>query len=426
METLAIFGGKPVLADPLPITNTIGAAEKRACRRVLDSGVLSDFVGRAGTKFLGGAEVLALEKAFCTKFNVQNAVSFTSATTALDAAVASLGIGPGDEVIVSPYTMHASATAILMNNAIPVFADVERDTFCLDPASVRKCVTPRTKAIMVVNFFGGAARLDELKAIAVEHHLAIIEDNAQSPGGMYHGKPLGTIGDVGVFSLNFHKNIHCGEGGVLVTNNQHIAYRAQLKRNHGEAVLDDLNNTTEHIMGSNYRMSELHAAIATEQLKKLDMVNTKRIALADYLSKRLRQFDFLRPVFVLPNTKHVYYVYPILFDEVSAGISRKQFALAMDKEGFSLNQGVVKPLYLIPLFQNRKIFPRASCPFDCKYYSGAVDYRKGICPTTEALYENELLLTSICRHPLTKKHIDLFITAIAKIAAQRTTLLGFT
>ncbi len=424
MEKLALLGGKPILENPLPISNTIGIEEKKAVEAVLDSGILSDFVGVAGEKFLGGKEVRALEAEMCAKFKVKHAVSFNSATTALEAAVTALGIGPGDEVIVSPYTMSASALAILMNMAVPIFADIEEDTFCLSPASIKARITPRTKAIMVTNLFGGAARYDEILKIAREHNLKIIEDNAQAPSGTYNHQFLGTISDIGIFSFNFHKVIHCGEGGVLVTNNDKYAFRAQLKRNHGEVALDNLNNLEEFIFGSNYRLSEVHAAIAREQLKKLDFLVEKRIELANYLTEKLRKFPGIVPASVLPESKHAYYVYPFRFIAKEAGISRDVFALALEKEGLSVGKGYVKPLYLINLFQERKIFPRSHFPFDANPDTWEVTYPLGLCPVTERLWKEELLMTTICRYPLTKEHIDLFVAAIEKVYANKEELLN--
>jgi len=419
MEKLAILGGKPVLNKPLPKTNNIDDKEKNAVMEVLDSGQLSDFLGRAGNKFLGGKYVLELEKSMCEKFKVEYSVAFNSATTALEAAVCALGIGPGDEVIVSPYTMAASATAVLMNMAIPIFADIDSSNYCLSSDSVKKKITPNTKALMVTNLFGGSADYRELLKIAKKHNLKIIEDNAQAAGGFYHGKSLGTLADIGIFSFNIHKTMQAGEGGVLVTNDKNYAFRAQLRRNHGESVLDDLQRYDIDILGTNSRMTEVHAAIATEQLKKLDFLNEKRIQLADYLTEKLEKIKGISPVNIIPDTKHVYYLYPMKFSKEKFGISRDLFVKALSKEGFELNQGYVKPLYLIPLFQNKKIFPNSKCPYDYNHYDLIPDYSEGSCPTVEKLWKSELLLTSICRYPITKKHIDMFIFAIEKIYAQR-------
>lgn len=416
MEKLAILGGTPVFKEVLPMTNNIGIEEKNEVLKVLDSGMLSDFLAKSGDHFLGGKEVLEFEDDFKKKFGVKYAVSFNSATTALDATVCCLDLNPGEEVIVSPYTMSASATAVLMNNAIPVFADIEEDTFCLDVNSIKERITNKTRAIIVTNLFGGSARYDEILEIAKKFNLKIIEDNAQAFGGVYNNRYLGTIGDVGVFSFNRHKIIQCGEGGILITNNEKYAFKASLKRNHGEVILDDLNIEDDFVLGSNYRLTEVNAAISKVQLRKLDFLNEKRISLANYLSEKLKEFEGLTPAYVLENSKHVYYLYPIKFNENKIGISRELFAKAMEKEGFKLNQGYLKPLYLIPLFQKKQTYKNSGYPFTL---NNNQNYSKGICPVAEKFYEKELLLTDICRYPLERKHIDLFVEAIKKIFSNR-------
>ena len=179
MEKLALFGGDPVLKEVLPRSNNISKEEKQAVMRVLESGILSDYVGRAGEFFLGGKEVKNFEKMMCEAFNISQAVSFNSATTALESAVAALCLEPGSEVIVPPYTMSASVTSIIVNNLAPVFADIDEKSFCLDVKSVEKNITNKTKAIMVVNLFGGCPDYDGLLALAKKYDLKIIEDNAQ-------------------------------------------------------------------------------------------------------------------------------------------------------------------------------------------------------------------------------------------------------
>lgn len=412
-EKLAIFGGNPVLKKPFPPQNSIGREETRAALAVMKKRVLSDFLGQAGDKFLGGKYVKKFESKIGRYFKVKHAVSFNSATTALQAAVAALGIGPGDEVITSPFTMSATVTSILFNGALPVFADIDPDSFCLDSSSVKKMISPRTKAILVVNLFGGSADYKKILQIAKENDLKIIEDNAQSIGAKYGEKYLGTIGNIGVFSFNVHKTLQCGEGGVLVTNDEKLVFRAQLVRNHGEAAMEGLvkQGIYEPIIGSNYRLTELHAAVASEQLKKLNLLNQSRIELADYLTVCLKKFSWLEAVRVAPGTTHVYYVYPFKFIGEKIAISREIFAYAMKAEGFPLGVGYVRPLYLLPVFQKREMFPNSSFPFE----NSSVSYKKGICPVAERLYEKELLLTGICYWPRTRKDIDLFILAIKKI-----------
>lgn len=415
---LAIFRGKPVLAKPFPSYNSLGKEEKGAVIKVMDKKIISDFIGRAGDKFLGGEYVQKFEKEICEKFKVKYAVSFNSATTALQATVASLGIGPGDEVITSPFTMSATASAILLNNAIPVFADIDYDNYCLDAESVEKNISERTKAILTVNIFGGSSDFDKILKIAKKHKLKVIEDNAQAMGAKYKDKFLGTIGNIGVFSFNVHKHLQCGEGGVLLTNNKKLAFRAQLVRNHGEVVIDDLHgseNFYEPIIGSNYRLSELHAVVAIEQLKKINKLNNPRIELANYLTKKLEKFNWLEGAKILKDTTHAFYVYPIKFKEELIKIKRETFIDAMKEEGFILGAGYIKPLYLMPLYQKKEIYPNSKFPFISKDYKSEVNYKKGICPVAERFYNKELLISSICNSQRTKKDIDLFIKAIEKI-----------
>ncbi len=212
-----------------------------------------------------------------------------------------------------------------------------------------------------------------------------------------------------------------------MTNNKKIAWRAQLVRNHGEVIMDDLKEqgVYEPIVGSNYRLNELLAAVAVEQLKKIEKLNKPRLALANYLSLRLKKFGWLAPVKVLKNSTHVYYVYPFKFFAQRAGFSRAVFAAAMAAEGFPLNEGYVKPLYLMPLYQKKEVYSRSRFPFVSREYSLAINYRRGICPVAERLYEKELLLTTICRPPLTKKEMDLFIGAIEKIFTNREELINY-
>lgn len=417
MEKLAILGGKPVLNRKIAIYNSLGKEEEKAVLKVIKGRILSDFLGRAGKYFLGGRYVKELEKRFCDYFGIKYAVSFNSASTALQAAVGALGIGPGDQVITSPFTMSATASAILFNNALPVFCDINENDFCIDADKIEKLINKNTKAILVVNLFGGTADYDKILKISKKYNLKIIEDNAQSAGATYGGKFAGAIGDIGIFSFNVHKVIQSGEGGMLVANNKKYAFRAQLIRNHGEAVLNDLKtkNIYEPMLGNNFRMTELQAAIAIEQLKKLKKLNKQRIILAQYLASKLRKFPWLACPQTDKKNIHIYYTFPIRFLSEKAGIKRKTFALAMESEGFTLGQGYQEPIYLFPAYQKKEIYPNSKFPFISKEYPQELNYSKGICPVTELMYEKELLCTNICQSPQNKKDMDLFVKAVEKI-----------
>jgi dTDP-4-amino-4,6-dideoxygalactose transaminase len=407
VSDLAIHGGTPVRTAPFPERNVIGEEEKRAVMEVLESGNLSQFLGEWHEDFMGGPRVRAAEAAFAERLGVRHAISVNSATTGLEVALAAAGVEPGDEVIVSPYTMSASAATILMRNAIPVFADVEDVTFGLDPEAVEAAVTPRTKAIMVVHIFGHPARMDGLRAVADRYGLAIVEDAAQSIGATWRGRNTGTLGTAGVLSLNYHKIIHSGEGGFVLTDDDDVALIAQLSRNHGEVVAEaagaaDLPN----VLGSNYRMPEMEAAIAFEQLRKLDGLLEQRRAHAARLTERLRGLPGLIAPTIDERATHSWYVYPVRLDVAALGVPRAAVARALAAEGVPAGEGYVRPLYLQSTYQRRRAHGTRGCPWTCGHWTGEVSYDAGICPVTERLHFEELLLLDVTRDPLTERDID--------------------
>lgn len=428
MKKLALLGGKPLFKKKLPAYQAIGSEEKKAIAALMEEKILSGYVGRWGEKFFGGKYVKKLENDFSRYFKVKHAIAFNSATTALQAAVAALGIGPGDEVITTPYTMSATASAILFNNALPVFADIDENTFCIDPKSIEKKITKRTKAIMAVNLFGRAADYKAILKVARTHKLYLIEDNAQAAGATLGKKFTGSVGDIGVFSLNSNKVIHSGEGGVLVTDNEQYALRSRLMMNHGEAVVNDLYKQKRQfypILGNNYRMTELQAVVAIEQLKKLKMLNQQRIVLANYLTKSIKRFNWLLPPVLEKNNRHVYFTYPMRFSPERIGIKRSTFVNAMRKEGFPLVEGYQEPIYLFPIYQKKQIYQNSRFPFFSKEFKSKVNYQKGICPVAERMYEEELLLTNMCMRPQTKRVIDLFVAALTKIEQNKEALKNY-
>lgn len=415
---LAINGGTPVRTTPFPRYNTIGEEEKRAVMEVLDTGVLSGFLGTWSSAFYGGTRVQQLERDWEKFFGVKHAVTVNSATSGLYAAVGAAGVGPGDEVIVSPYTMTASASAAVVYGAIPVFADIDEDTFCITPDTIRERLSPYTRAIIVVDLLGHPAEMDEIMEIARERDLVVIEDAAQVPGATYHGRYAGTLAHMGVFSLNYHKTIHTGEGGVIVTDDDRFADRLALIRNHGEVVVKD--KGTEDIvntLGFNYRMTEIEAAIGIEQLKKLPSLHRPRVAAADFLSARLKDLPGLKTPVVKPGVVHGYYRYALRFDESVIGISRDRFVDALNAEGIPMVKGYTEPLYLEPMYQKRIAFGRDGFPWTYPGYKGAVSYDPGICPVIERLYYRELMCTDVCHADITEADLVDVVAAFEKIFA---------
>lgn len=422
-EPLACFGGAPVITTPFPRYNPIGPEEVEAVRKVIETGVLSKFLGTWHEDFYGGEKVRQLERAWAGYFGTGHAVSVNSATSGLIAAVGAIGVQPGDEVIVSPWTMCATATAILVWNAIPVFADIEPDTFNLDPAAVEACVTPRTRAIMVPDIFGHPADLDAIMAIARKHNLAVIEDAAQAPGAMYHGHYAGTIADIGVYSLNYHKHIHTGEGGVCVTRSERLAERLQLIRNHAEAVVggkgcEDLSN----MIGFNFRLGEIEAAIALEQLEKLERLANQKDRAGARLSKLLAGLDGLKTPVVKPDCTHVYYVYPFVADPAKTGVSREQLLMALRAEGVpGLGAGYVN-VHRLPLYEKRIAYGTRGFPWSGGTYTGNVRYGKGVCPVAEHLHDESYIGLAFCLHNFDDREIDLVAAAFHKVWEQRSAL----
>ena len=230
--------------------------------RVLDSGVLSRFLGTWHADFYGGPEVQQFEKEWAAVSGTKHGIAVNSCTSALYAAVGAVGAGPGDEVIVSPYTMIASATAAVIFNAVPIFADIDPRTYTLSAETIAPRITPRTKAIIVVHIFGQSADMDPIMELANRHGIKVIEDCAQAPFAMYKGRPVGSLGHIGAFSLNYHKHIHTGEGGMCTTDDDNLAERLQLIRNHAEAVVAAKGTSNlVNMVGFNFRLGEIEAAI---------------------------------------------------------------------------------------------------------------------------------------------------------------------
>jgi len=322
--------------------------------------------------------------------------------------------------------MSASAIAPLIYNAIPVFADIEEDYFCLSPESIEERITERTKAIIVVDIFGLPYDADKINAIAKKHSLNVIEDCAQAPGVKYRGKWAGTLGDIGVYSLNYHKHIHTGEGGVLVTNDDELAEKLRLIRNHAEAVIGAKGySSLVNMLGFNYRMTEIEAAIGREQLKRLPALLDQRLKNVAYLSKELSKIPCLEPAKIRPESEHAFYVHPVKYKQEIAGVHRNRFVEAVkaelmpielrETEGVKVGSGYVKPLYLEPMYQNKIAYGGSGCPWSCPSYRGDVRYDKGICPVVEHMHEDALIIHELIRPPMTKEDLDDVIEAFNKV-----------
>jgi dTDP-4-amino-4,6-dideoxygalactose transaminase len=317
--------------------------------------------------------------------------------------------------------MSASASMIAVTGATPVFADIRPDTFCIDIDDVRRKLSPRTRAVVAVNLFGGVAELHALRALCDEKGIILIEDNAQAPGAVHRGAFAGTIGHMGVLSFNCHKTIQCGEGGAVLTSDATLADRLQLMRNHGEVVLPQRPSVPDELrglVGFNYRLTELGSAIAVAQMRRLDELTEPRLAMARWMSEGLRGVDGVTPPVASSGDKHVYYVYAFKIDATALGLSRDQFHRALSAEGIASAQGYVLPIYLQPMFDPRVAAQTRG--FGAGTWHPApgsgVRYERGLCPVTERMHFVELMTTNIIRADFGEAEAREFTTAIHKIA----------
>jgi dTDP-4-amino-4,6-dideoxygalactose transaminase len=415
MEKLALLGGTPVIDKEFKKYNPLGAEELNAAKEVIDSGVLSQFLGRWHEDFYGGPKVQEFEMEAAKYFGVKHAVTVNSWTSGLVAAVGAIGIEPGDEVIVSPWTMSASATAILHWNAIPVFADIDIDTYNLSPDSILKNISPQTKAIMVVDIFGQSADMDVIMEIAKKHKLKVISDTAQAPGALYGDKYAGTCADVGGFSLNYHKHIHTGEGGILVTDDDDIAERLQLIRNHAEVVVKDKGVTNlTNMVGHNFRLGEIECAMGIEQLRKLKGLVQSRQLLAERLTEGLKSLDGLKTPTQFNNRTHVYYIYAMQLDLEVLQVSRQKIVEALAAEGVIVSSGY-QNIHLIPMYQQKIAFGSKGFPWSSEFCKREISYKKGICPNAEYLNDNSYIGFGMCVYDLTLEDIKLIVNAFHKV-----------
>lgn len=426
MSRLALLGGEPIRVKPFPAYNVIGPDEIESVRAVMETGVLSRFLGAWHPDFYGGPQVQAFEKEWAASCGVEHAVAVNSATSGLYAAIGAAGVGPGDEVIVPPLSMAASATAAVIYGGVPVFCDIDPKTFTPSPDSIRDKVTVRTKAIMVVHLLGHPADMDPIMAIAAEHGLVVIEDCAQALSAAYKGRPVGALGHIGVFSLNYHKHIHTGEGGVCASNDERLADRMRLIRNHAEAVVAgkgeaDLIN----MLGFNYRLGEIEAAIGRSLLPKGALLVEARRRNVAYLEERLGALPGLAPARASADCRHSYYAHAFHCDETVHGISRDLMVRALRAElpptelreesgGALIGPGYKTPLYLLPMYQKQIGFGGKGFPFKGPHYSGKVDYAEGLCPAAE--HAGRTMIThELMRPPMTDNDLNDVISAFHKV-----------
>ncbi|TMF35962.1 MAG: DegT/DnrJ/EryC1/StrS family aminotransferase [Chloroflexi bacterium] len=331
-STLAIDGGTPVRTAPIGRWPVFGKPEEDLLLEALRSGVWGS---------IDGTFVKQFEREFAAVHHAKHGVATVNATMGLSVAMKAVGVGPGDEVLVPPYTFIATASAALMLGAIPVFVDVDPETLLIDPARIDELVTPRTKAIVPVHHGGSPADMDGVMAAAGRHRLRVVEDAAQAHGASWRGRPVGAIGDVGVFSFQSSKPVNAGEGGMMLTDDPELdellwSYRNVGRRRGGEWY--------EHVrLGWNLRMTEFQAAVLIGQLRRMPEQQAQRTKAAAELDSLMRQIPGVAPVKVPDGvTAHSWYTYHWRWlGEAEGGLPKSEFAPALAAEGIPVFGGYV-------------------------------------------------------------------------------------
>ncbi|MRR28860.1 DegT/DnrJ/EryC1/StrS family aminotransferase [bacterium] len=336
---------KRTIQISLPCT---GEEEWQACHEPLASGWLTQ-----------GPKVAAFEKAFAARHQVAHALATTSCTTALHLALAALGIGPGDEVIVPAFTWIATANAVLYCGATPVFADVLRDTYNIDPTDVARRISTRTKAVIPVHLFGLCADMDALRAVLPDE-VKIIEDAACAAGAAYKGTPAGCLGDCAAFSFHPRKSITTGEGGMLTTNQCELAELANMLRNHGASLSEEQRHLGPrpyllpefNLLGFNYRMTDLQGAVGLTQLGKLDSFLAERRHWAAWYTQELSSIDWLRPPTVPDGYDHAWQAFVTYVDPYRAPLSRNEIMDRLQQQGIATRPGT-HAVHLLGYYRDR-------------------------------------------------------------------------
>jgi len=394
-DRLAIDGGKPVIdlkmIKPWPI---LDERDKMAVLRVFDNGYLCG---------ADAPEVKALEKEWSEYIARRYCLATSSGTAALHMALSALNIGPGDEVIVPAYTFLASASCILHAGAIPVFIDIDRKTYTMDPLKIKEKITRRTKAIIPVHLHGLPADMDRILKIANKHNLFVVEDACQAHGAEYKGKKVGKFGELAAFSLNSSKNLACGEGGLLVLDNEKYYMKASMLRMFGDEIDDEtsLRVYNASILGYMYRTQELPAALARAQLERLDECNDQRIKNCCYLSDALKDIHGVHVPFVPEDSKHVYWMYVVEFypEEAGINISPRRFRIAVEKalfsEGVQVGQWQTMPVPAQDLFQTKMGYAGSGFPWNYTESGKSIVYRAEDYPNSVDLCDRYTVVAGI-------------------------------
>lgn len=380
---LALWGGKPVRKIMPEQKAVIGSEELAEVKKVLSSNHLTS---------LSNDIVEDFEKQFADYCGVKYGIAVNSGTAALHVALAALDVGPGDEVIVPPYTFIATVSAVLQQNAVPVFADIDPATLNISASEIEKKITFRTRAIIPVHLFGLPADMKAINKIAKKHNIAVIEDACQSHGALYHGKMVGGFGKMACFSFQESKNMVTGEGGIVVTNDKKLADKCRIIKHIG------MRSKYEYItLGYNYRLPAMSAAVGIAQLKKLDGFNAHRRMMADYYREHLSGLP-LETISEPADVFSSYHLFPVILNKSIAPKQERtaEIIKALNAENIPAWWVYPRPIYEVDFIVQKKAYKRG-CPFNCPMRDEDYGYGKGACPAAEDIAARTVVLpTSPC------------------------------
>ncbi|RLE07592.1 DegT/DnrJ/EryC1/StrS family aminotransferase [Candidatus Aerophobetes bacterium] len=418
-EKLAIEGGKPTIQEKLPTWPWFSEEIIQAAMQPLRTGKVNYWTGNLGMEF---------ERKFAKWCGTRYAISTCNGTSALHTALGALNIGPGDEVITVPYTFIATSFCVVQAGAVPVFADVQREDHCIDPEDIKKKITPRTRAIIPVHLYGNVCEMDEIMDIAKKYGLYVIEDAAEAHGALYKGKKVGSIGDVGCFSFCQNKTFTTGgEGGMVVTNNEDIAWEARSFRDHGYDVkrrmsLLEMEQALPYIhrrVGFNYRMTEVQSAIGIKELERIDSWNLpRRRRNGEILIEELKDCPQIKYLPVHNKEKvNGFYVFPVVLNLERLTCDKNTFLKAILAEGVIAWKEFWPQSYKEKAYTEHNGFGRFKFPFESKEYTDPkqVEYNKVFCPNCAWLEERTFVVHMF--PTFEEEHIRLIAKAIKKVAS---------
>jgi dTDP-4-amino-4,6-dideoxygalactose transaminase len=399
MSNLALYGGSPVRTRPFPGWPQGGEEELVRLRAVL-----------AGNRWFAGPrgdDPEALGTLFGERFSKLHEARFglpvANGSVAIEIALRALGIGPGDEVIVPSYTFVSTATSVLMVGGLPVFADIELDTYCLDPGDVAPRIGPNTRAILPVHLGGQMADMEALQELAQKYHLALVEDCAQAIDSAWMGKKAGTWGELGTFSFQANKTITSGEGGLVMTDDAGLAEKVIALRAFGRSLQKDSSTLkrssafVSQTLSSNYRLSEFQAAVLLAHLDKFPIQDQRRQANAARLTRGLEEIPGLKHIRrEAPSSKHGYYYYLLRYEPEQFGnLPPDRLCALLNAEGIPFLPGDARPIYHHPVFNLARL-QGVLCPEILERYQKINKAVDPLCPVAEKVCRSTLIL----RHPV--------------------------